>query len=60
MLRDRLVSGRTIISAVRCHLANRIVNLIEQRADLGRIVGVVQRRVTRGGELTLPERMMAP
>jgi hypothetical protein len=36
-----LVRGRTIISAVRRHLANRIVNLIEQQADLGRIVRVL-------------------
>jgi len=32
--RDRLVGGYTIIGAVRCQLGNRIVKLIEQRADL--------------------------
>jgi len=34
---DRLVDGRAIIRAIRRHPANRVVDLIEQRADLGRI-----------------------
>jgi hypothetical protein len=29
---------------IGCHLANRFVDLIEQRADLGRIVGVLIRQ----------------
>jgi hypothetical protein len=39
VLRDRLIGGWAIIRTVRGHLNNRIVNLIEQRADPGRIVG---------------------
>ncbi len=36
--RDCLVRGLTIIRTIGRYLANRFVNLIEQRADLGRIV----------------------
>jgi hypothetical protein len=43
VLRDRLIGGCAVIRAVRGHLNNRIVNLIEQRADLGRIVDVLIR-----------------
>jgi hypothetical protein len=39
--RNRLVGGRAIICAVRCHLGNRVVNLIKQRADLGWVVDVL-------------------
>jgi len=35
MLRDRLVGGRIIIGTISRHLANRIVNLIQQRRYLG-------------------------
>ena len=38
---NRLVSGVTIIRTIGRHPANRTVNLIEQRADLGRIVDVL-------------------
>jgi hypothetical protein len=41
---DCLVPGRTIISAIRCHLADRIVDLIEERADLGRIIRILIRQ----------------
>jgi hypothetical protein len=34
MPRDRLVGGRTIIGAISRYLANRIVNLIQQRCYL--------------------------
>jgi hypothetical protein len=37
-LRDRLVGGRTIIGTISRHLANRIVNLIQQQRYLRRIV----------------------
>jgi hypothetical protein len=44
--RDRLIAGRAIICAVRGQLNNRIVNLIEPRADLGRIVdGLIRQRL---------------
>jgi hypothetical protein len=42
--RDRLIGGCAIIRTVRGHLNNRIVSLIEQRADLGRIVDVLIRQ----------------
>jgi hypothetical protein len=43
MLRDRLVGGRTIIGAISRHLADRIVNLIQQRRYLRRIVRILIR-----------------
>src|ERR1700727_2918515 len=45
--RDRLVGGRAVIRAIGRHLDNRIVNLIEQRADLGRIVSILIRQCLR-------------
>ena len=47
MLRDCLVGGRTIIGTISRHLANRIVNLIQQRRYLGRIVGILIRQRLR-------------
>ena len=38
---DRLRCGIAIIHAVRCHAANGIVNLIKQRADLGRVIRIL-------------------
>ena len=47
MLRDRLVGGRTIISTISRHLVNRIVNLIQQRCYLRRIVRILIRQRLR-------------
>jgi hypothetical protein len=47
VLRDRLIGGCAIIRTVRGHLSNRIVTLIEPRADLGRIVDVLIRQRLR-------------
>jgi hypothetical protein len=47
MCRDRLVNGITIIDAVCCHPANWIVDLLEQRPDLGWIIGVLIRQRLR-------------
>src|ERR1700721_2735616 len=47
MLRDRLVGGRTIIGTISRHLANRIVNLIQQRRYLRRIVRILIRQRLR-------------
>ena len=41
VLRDRLIGGCAIIRTVRCYPVNWVVNLIEQRPDLGRIVRVL-------------------
>ena len=45
--RDRLVSGRAILRAIGRHTGNPAVDLIEQRRDLGRIVGVLIRQCFR-------------
>src|ERR1700761_8386552 len=42
--RGGLIGGCAIIRTVRGHLNNRIINLIEQRADLGRVVYVLIRQ----------------
>jgi len=44
---DRLVGGRAIIRAIGRHLDNGIVNLIEQRAYLGRIIRILIRQPLR-------------
>jgi len=44
---DRLVGGRAIIRAIGGHLHNWIVDLIEQRADLGRIILILIRQCLR-------------
>jgi hypothetical protein len=41
LARCYLAGGRTIIRTVRCYPLNWVVNLIEQRPDLGRIVRVL-------------------
>ena len=45
--RDRLVSGVTIIRAIRRHSGNPVFNLIQQRHHLGWIVGVLIRQGLR-------------
>ena len=45
--RDRCVGGGAVIRAVCCHPGDSDVNLIKQRADLGRIVGVLVREGLR-------------
>ncbi|MDD2878657.1 MAG: hypothetical protein PHT60_16020 [Acidiphilium sp.] len=47
VLRDCLVGRCAIISTVRSHPTNRTFYLIEQRADLGRIVDVLIRQRLR-------------
>ena len=44
---DCLVGGRAVIRTVGRHLANRSTNLIEQRTDLRRIVGILIRQRLR-------------
>src|SRR3954468_22628573 len=44
---DRLVDGRTIIRTICRHLNNWLVNLIKQRPDLGRVVGILIRQRLR-------------
>jgi hypothetical protein len=44
---DCLVGGHAIIRTIGRHLDNRMVNLIEQRADLGRIIRILIRQRVR-------------